>query len=233
MSARSNILERLRDSTLINDFNISKCSSPDLTNGCNNKSPIDDRIERFIEQARNSGAKLTSLCSRGELAGEITRYLHKKKLPFRLQVSNESLSYLKSSSSLQIEEGLFTDDNGVGLVEAYAGIAETGTLVSLSSHTLSTASLYLPRVSIFVLEASSIVEHLEDAWPVVRAKRSGLPRTVNLITGPSRTGDIEQTIQIGAHGPCEMHIFLVNCAHQTDMGNFSGGKKDEENGSGR
>jgi L-lactate dehydrogenase complex protein LldG len=39
-----------------------------------------------------------------------------------------------------------------------------------------------------------------------------LPRTVNLITGPSRTGDIEQRIQLGAHGPRRLHIVLVEDA---------------------
>ena len=51
----------------------------------------------------------------------------------------------------------------------------------------------------------------EDAWDRLRAAEGEgrLPRTVNFITGPSRTGDIEQTIQMGAHGPRRLHVILV------------------------
>jgi L-lactate dehydrogenase complex protein LldG len=57
---------------------------------------------------------------------------------------------------------------------------------------------------------------MEDAWAKLRQAHPGatlsgesMPRTVNFITGPSRTGDIEQKILMGAHGPRRLHIVIV------------------------
>jgi len=69
----------------------------------------------------------------------------------------------------------------------------------------------LPDTHIVVLREADIVAGYEDAWERLRARygKNTMPRTVNTITGPSRTGDIEQTIELGAHGPRRMHIVVV------------------------
>ncbi len=63
-----------------------------------------------------------------------------------------------------------------------------------------------------VLRAADVVGPYEDAWDRLRARGGDgvLPRTVNFVTGPSRTADIEQTIQLGAHGPRRLHIILID-----------------------
>jgi L-lactate dehydrogenase complex protein LldG len=62
-------------------------------------------------------------------------------------------------------------------------------------------------LEIAILRAADVVGELED----VMAKLGGvLPSTLNLVSGPSRTGDIEQTIQLGAHGPFRVHIVVVS-----------------------
>jgi len=55
---------------------------------------------------------------------------------------------------------------------------------------------------------------MEDAWALLRAERCSLPRATNIITGPSRTADVEQTIQLGAHGPRRLHVLLMGSAVQ-------------------
>ena len=69
----------------------------------------------------------------------------------------------------------------------------------------------MPDTHIVVMRADQIVGPYEDAWDRLRARQGdkALPRTVNFITGPSRTGDIEQRIELGAHGPRRLHIVLV------------------------
>jgi L-lactate dehydrogenase complex protein LldG len=54
-----------------------------------------------------------------------------------------------------------------------------------------------------------VVAAYEDGWDRLR-EGGGMPRAINFITGPSRTGDIEQRIELGAHGPRRLHIILVD-----------------------
>ncbi|WP_308366251.1 MULTISPECIES: LUD domain-containing protein [unclassified Microbulbifer] len=88
-----------------------------------------------------------------------------------------------------------------GLARGCAGIAETGTVVSVSRDCPS-SSLFLVQRLVVVLDRVDIVAYQEEVWERLRQRFSGrVPRTINLITGPSRTADVEQQIQIGAHGP--------------------------------
>ncbi len=61
----------------------------------------------------------------------------------------------------------------------------------------------------FSLHTGQIVRHFEDAWALLRARPEGIPRTVNIVSGPSRTGDVELTMQLGAHGPRSVQVILV------------------------
>ena len=96
--------------------------------------------------------------------------------------------------------------------------AETGTLM-LTSDTARPSTLnFLPDSHIVILRADQITGAYEEGWKHLRAQGGQgtqgsedgfMPRTVNLVTGPSRTGDIEQTMQLGAHGPRRLHIIIV------------------------
>ena len=92
---------------------------------------------------------------------------------------------------------------------ARCGIAEIGALVLASGADTPTTLNFLPDLEIVVLEARHIVPHLEDAWALLRPSAAFPPRALNLIVGPSRTADIEQTIQLGAHGPRSLVILLI------------------------
>jgi len=60
------------------------------------------------------------------------------------------------------------------------------------------------------VRADSILSGMEEALALVRTAHGGMPRAVNMISGPSRTGDIEQTIVLGAHGPFRVHVLLLS-----------------------
>ena len=98
----------------------------------------------------------------------------------------------------------------MGLTTAFAGIAETGTLMLLSGPQTPTTIAFLPETSIVVLRAERVLRAYEDGLSLLREERGALPRSINLITGPSRSGDIEQTIQLGAHGPKRLLVLLVD-----------------------
>ncbi|MGB8214285.1 MAG: LutB/LldF family L-lactate oxidation iron-sulfur protein [Anaerolineales bacterium] len=94
----------------------------------------------------------------------------------------------------------------VGITGALLGIAESGSLVLVGGegHPL-TASL-LPDIHIVVLRESDLVRSLPEALcrPEIRNSSAAV-----ILTGPSRTGDIEMTLSIGVHGPKEVHVFLI------------------------
>lgn len=104
----------------------------------------------------------------------------------------------------------------VGVTAAFAGIAETGTLMLPSGAATPTTLNIVPETCVVVLHARRIVGPYEAAWDRLRAERTDdatgrfMPRNVMLITGPSRSADIEQTLELGAHGPRRLHVVIVD-----------------------
>jgi L-lactate dehydrogenase complex protein LldG len=90
-----------------------------------------------------------------------------------------------------------------GITGALAGIAETGTLVIPGGEGQPLTASLLPEIHIAVLRASDIEESLEKVMELrkVETYPSGV-----LVSGPSRTADIEMTLTIGVHGPGELHV---------------------------
>jgi L-lactate dehydrogenase complex protein LldG len=100
-------------------------------------------------------------------------------------------------------------DTKVALSEAFAAVAETGTLVLCSGPAVPSSQNFLPDDHVIIVDGRRIVRHMEDVWTMLRDSGAASGRAINLITGPSKTGDIEQTIQYGAHGPRRLHVLIV------------------------
>jgi L-lactate dehydrogenase complex protein LldG len=117
---------------------------------------------------------------------------------------------------LSIQRGKAEPADAVSLTPCLGAIAETGTLMLVSGETTPTTLNFLPDTHIVVLRASQVVAGYEEGWDLLRRRPGNgpqsLPRVVNFITGPSRTGDIEQKIELGAHGPRRLHSILVDDA---------------------
>lgn len=176
------------------------------------------QIDLFQNLAEGVHASVVRLKSEADIPKAVSDYLAQKNLPARVKLTgDESLSSLQwadTASHITALEGISAGDDLVSLTQSFAGIAETGTLVLHSGPTGPTTLNFLPETHMVVLKASNIVGSYEDVWALLRAQQKAkgdpfLPRTVNMITGPSRTGDIEQTILLGAHGPHAVHILLV------------------------
>ena len=117
---------------------------------------------------------------------------------------------------LRVREGRAEPADLVSVQHAFAGIAETGTLMLPSAPERPTTLNLLADTAIVVLRASRVVGPYEDAWDLLRRERGidpatggFMPRNVMLVTGPSRSADIEQTLELGAHGPRQLHLVLV------------------------
>jgi L-lactate dehydrogenase complex protein LldG len=95
----------------------------------------------------------------------------------------------------------------VGITTAEYALADTGTLVVMSSAKSRLASL-LPPVHIAVIEGSRILSSLDELLTRVPLPADSSASMV-LITGPSRTADIEQILVRGVHGPGELHVVII------------------------
>lgn len=171
------------------------------------------RLTLFIEKAEGVQATVARVASATDVPGEVARYLRDNNLPAAIRMGDDPrLSAMPwAETALDISHGRSHGLDLSGLSHAETAMAETGTLALLSGHENPTTLNFLPDNHIVVLNASDIVADLESVWARVRQKfgKGAMPRTVNFITGPSRSGDIEQTILLGAHGPRALHIVVV------------------------
>lgn len=168
-------------------------------------------IERFVlklEAVAGTAARVPTLV---DVPPAVAKYLSEQQVSKTLVMAPDPVfASVPWPDSLTIERRAATRDDHVALTGAFAGVAETGSLVLLSSPQSPTTLNFLPDVHIVVLRTAQLVRHIEEVWARLRAELSEMPRTVNFITGPSRTADIEQTIQLGAHGPRNLHVILVD-----------------------
>jgi L-lactate dehydrogenase complex protein LldG len=171
---------------------------------------LDRRIALFISQAEAVQTAVRRLDGDAQIPTAVVDYLRASNLPMRLVVAPDpALDRPVWPAMLEIRRGRAEDADAVGLTTAFAGIAETGTLMLLSSPETPTTIAFLPETSIVVLPAHRVLRAYEDGLSLLRQERGDLPRSINFITGPSRSGDIEQTIQLGAHGPKRLLVLLI------------------------
>jgi L-lactate dehydrogenase complex protein LldG len=177
------------------------------------------RVDLFVAMAEEVQTSVARVASADDVPGEVARYLAAENLPAELVMAPDpSLAAIPWDQRplLQIRHGRAEAGDAVSLTPCLAAVAETGTLLLTSGPATPTTLNFLPDTHIVVLHAGQVVASYEDGWDLIRTRADGgpesWPRTVNLITGPSRTGDIEQRIQLGAHGPRRLHVVLVEDA---------------------
>ncbi len=173
--------------------------------------PHDEQVQLFVDMATEAAAELIRLDSAEQLPEAVAEFLSANQLTELVRSSAPELSALDWSplSGVESVQRPARAGDRVSLTSCFAGIAETGTLMLLSGPESPTTLNFLPDIHLVMLEAENIVGAYEDAWAKLRASRDDMPRTVNMITGPSRSADIEQKLQMGAHGPKRLVILLI------------------------
>lgn len=177
--------------------------------------PLAERIELFVSEAQRVNATTARLPDLQAVPGAVMAYLRQANLPASVRAATDPLLQAVPWSSeplLQVAHGRAQGEDVVSVCAAFAGVAETGTLVLVSDAHNPVTLNFLPENHIVVLPTSRIVGAYEEAWQRLRGTlgHRRMPRAVNWITGPSRTADIEQTLLLGAHGPKQLHILLVD-----------------------
>ena len=177
--------------------------------------PHGEQLDLMEAMLRDLKATVVRLADEAQVPQAVADYLKNENLPPKLRLApRDDLRRLPWSSAplLEVEEGIAEANDATSLTGCFAGIAETGTLMMASGPEAPITLNFLPENHVVVLRTSQVTGTYEEAWQRLRAAMGSgsMPRAVNMITGPSRTGDIEQTILLGAHGPRRLHVLLVD-----------------------
>jgi L-lactate dehydrogenase complex protein LldG len=186
-----------------------------------------DRILRFIRRAGDMESTVARVSHRSEIPAAVAAYLDTLELAPALaaQKSHRGVCWPEfaeldwARAGLSVEARPTVGDDRLGITGVFCAIAETGTLVVLSGADTPTATTLLPDTHVAIVSATRIVDTMEDAFALIRKERGSIPRAINMISGPSRTGDIEQTIVLGAHGPFRVHLLVVDAAPASQASN--------------
>jgi len=169
----------------------------------------EDLVERFRRRAEAMQSTTDAVAGMGDVPGAVARYLRANGLALAGCVWPRLARLDWQAAGVQLEARAAEDRDLVGVTGVFAALAETGTLMLVSGPDVPASVSLLPETHVAVVPAGRIVRHMEDAWELARAELGRLPRMVNFISGPSRTGDIDQTIVVGAHGPYRVHMTVV------------------------
>jgi len=174
-------------------------------------------VTRFLASAEHA-ATTTTRIPPGREGPAVVAFLRAEDLPLTVAVAADPrLDTVAAEPALTVSRrggahDAPSGDDRVGVSHALVGLAESGTVLLASGPDNPSTLNMLPDTHVVVVRARDVVGGMEDAWKRLRAisDNAPLPRTVHLVTGPSRTGDIEQALQLGAHGPRRLHIILID-----------------------
>ena len=172
------------------------------------------QVALFITEAERAAATIARLSGPEDLPAAVAAYLSDNDLPATLKAAPhpllENVDWSKQPG-LSLTFGPTNGEDEVGLSVAFSGVAETGTLALHSGPDSPTTLNFLSDHHLVVLPISCLTGTYEAAWTALRNTGNGaMPRTVNWVTGPSRSGDIDQTLLMGAHGPRSLHILILD-----------------------
>lgn len=169
-------------------------------------------VRLFIEKAEAVGATIERIDDPARLGACLADFLKRHNLPGHA-VAAPALqgSGLEHAEMITLRFGVPEASDQIGIAPVFRAIAETGTLAMVSGPDTPSTMNFLPDNHIAILHEADIVGAMEDVFASLRKKYGSgtMPRTLNFISGPSRTADIEQKIVEGAHGPRRLHIVLI------------------------
>ncbi len=221
MSARDDILANIRRSLGVSGTDAPRRASVEARLAAHKRGiapqrgqgDLAGRLAMFIEQAQAVATSIARVSNIADAPAQIAAFLHEHDLPARVIMGEDArlrdLPWEEAGVAVSYGRSFGDDLNSVSFAEA--GIAETGTLAFVSGAHNPTTLNFLPDNHIVILRAIDIEADYEAVWARLRDRFGAglMPRTVNLVTGPSRSADIEQKLLLGAHGPRRLHVIIV------------------------
>jgi L-lactate dehydrogenase complex protein LldG len=222
VSARDAILARIRNSLAVETTDAGRRamvtarleSTPRGVIPARSNLPPTEQLALFRTMAEGVSASVDQVGDRAAVPKAVANYLRVHNLPMAFRMGEDArLAALpwEAVPKVEIARGASDGGDAVCVSHAFAGVAETGTVVLLSGADNPTTLKFLPEAHIVIIHANDIVGDYESVWDRLRAEtgKGKMPRTVNLISGQSRSADIEQALLLGAHGPRRLHIIIV------------------------
>ncbi|MEP7281622.1 MAG: LUD domain-containing protein [Rubrivivax sp.] len=167
-----------------------------------------DLVEHFVAKMREKAATVETLDALADVGPAVQRFLVTHQTPPQVRAAR-ALTGIRWPAEIRVEHGAAQREDATSVTPCFAALAESGGIVTLSGPDTPSTLNFVPENHVVVVHASQVLRHLEDVWALWRASGQPMPRTLNIISGPSRTADIEQTIQLGAHGPRRLHVLLL------------------------
>jgi L-lactate dehydrogenase complex protein LldG len=220
-AAREDVLGRVRKALRVTGDRGAAVAEADAYIAAHSQGPRpampQDLLAKFMTRATDMQSTIERVTDRSLIPTAVARYINALDLPpaIATQKSHKGVCWPEFGDldwkgvSLVVEARPTVGNDRLGITGTFCAIAETGTLVILSGAQMPTATTLLPDTHIAVVRADRIVSGMEEAFALIRREKGQLPRAINMISGPSRTGDVEQTIVLGAHGPFRVHIVVV------------------------
>lgn len=166
-----------------------------------------DLAEAFAKKIAAQQTDVRLLDSMRDVPDAIADILRGKNMAAQIHVAPDSELAALALPNVEIRREPPSGFDAAVTFASFA-IAETGTLAYASGKGGPASWHFRPLLEIAIVRAGAVVGELEDVLAALKAK-GGMPATLNLVSGPSRTGDIEQTMELGAHGPKELAVLVL------------------------
>jgi len=175
----------------------------------------DRRVALFADMVTAAAGSVTRVSAAEDVPKAVAEFLRRHNLPPAVRRGEDTrLAALpwEREKTLEVTLGPSDGHQLASVSHAFGAVAETGTLVLTSGPDNPTTLNFLPDNHIVVVDAKNIAADFESVFAELRARygERQLPRVVNMITGPSRSADIEQTLILGAHGPRRLHVIICD-----------------------
>jgi L-lactate dehydrogenase complex protein LldG len=173
-----------------------------------------ERLALFRTMVEAANGSVEDIADAADVPGAVAAFLRGHNLPMAVRRgADPRLAALpwERERALEVSVGRSDGQDLAAVSHAFGAAAESGTLMLVSGPDNPTTLNFLPDTHIVVIAANDVAGDYETLWRKLRATfgEGLMPRTVNLITGPSRSADIEQTLILGAHGPRRLHVMMV------------------------
>jgi L-lactate dehydrogenase complex protein LldG len=176
--------------------------------------PANERLALFRAMVEAANGSVEEIAEAADVPSAVAALLRRHNLPMTVKRgADPRLAALpwERERTLEVSVGPSDGKDLVALSHAFGAVAESGTLMLVSGADNPTTLNFLPDTHVVVVDAEDVAGDYETLWRRLREIFGDglMPRTVNLITGPSRSADIEQTLILGAHGPRRLHVIVV------------------------